>query len=325
MKSNPDRQLTCVRSLELAPIAPFHFDSTFHKPSHFPSSDCSWEPSRFWMTRRWVGQPVGLKLQDVGTVQQPRVSISVFSAQPLSDRSLQTLVDNLAFDYDLFADLKPFYSYVECDTLMQPVLERWKGMRVSGAPLYESLIVYIVLQNATVRRSVQMLENLFDAFGDAVEFEGRLLSSFWDPQVLAAVEEDSLRRLKVGYRARSLLRVSSQLITGFPNESYLRSLSDEDLRQELLRLYGIGPASVGYLLFEVFHRYGCFNQVSPWEQRIYSRLLFQQELVPAQRILMEVDQRWGPWKMLAAHYLFEDLFWLRRHEPVEWLENLIRL
>jgi hypothetical protein len=29
--------------------------------------------------------------------------------------------------------------------------------------------------------------------------------------------------------------------------------------------------------------------------------------------------------MLAAHYLFEDLFWRRKNEPVEWLEKLIRL
>jgi hypothetical protein len=29
--------------------------------------------------------------------------------------------------------------------------------------------------------------------------------------------------------------------------------------------------------------------------------------------------------MLAAHYLFEDLFWQRVHTSVPWLEELIRL
>jgi hypothetical protein len=28
---------------------------------------------------------------------------------------------------------------------------------------------------------------------------------------------------------------------------------------------------------------------------------------------------------LAVHILFEDLFWRRKHEPVAWLEELIRL
>jgi hypothetical protein len=29
--------------------------------------------------------------------------------------------------------------------------------------------------------------------------------------------------------------------------------------------------------------------------------------------------------MLAVHYFWEDLFWRRKHEPVDWLEKLIRL
>jgi hypothetical protein len=38
----------------------------------------------------------------------------------------------------------------------------------------------------------------------------------------------------------------------------------------------------------------------------------------------EVERRWGRWKMLAANYLFEDLFWRNQREPVPWLEELIR-
>jgi len=29
--------------------------------------------------------------------------------------------------------------------------------------------------------------------------------------------------------------------------------------------------------------------------------------------------------MLAAHYLFEDLFWQRKTQKIPWLEDLIRL
>jgi hypothetical protein len=62
-----------------------------------------------------------------------------------------------------------------------------------------------------------------------------------------------------------------------------------------------------------------------WEQKIYSRLLFNRELVDSQTILAEVDARWGEWKMLAAHCLFEDLFWQRQSGHIPWLEELIRL
>lgn len=59
----------------------------------------------------------------------------------------------------------------------------------------------------------------------------------------------------------------------------------------------------------------------PWEQRIYSRLFFDRD--PGDPAL--VEQRFGKYKMLAVHYLWQDLFWRRVHQPVDWLEALIRL
>ena len=169
-----------------------------------------------------------------------------------------------------------------------------------------------------------MLDNLFRAYGTRLHFDGQALYGFWSPQVLDAAPEEDLRALKVGYRAKSLKRTSSQFARGEMDASALRRLSNEELKGELLKLYGVGPATVWYLLGN-FHRYDAFEHISPWEQKIYSRLLFDEELVPAEQILAEVERRWGRWKMLAAHYLFEDLFWRREHEPVPWLEELIRL
>ena len=44
----------------------------------------------------------------------------------------------------------------------------------------------------------------------------------------------------------------------------------------LLDLYGIGPASVWYVLFDVYHQWDELNHISPWEQKIYSKLFFDQ-------------------------------------------------
>ena len=41
--------------------------------------------------------------------------------------------------------------------------------------------------------------------------------------------------------------------------------------------------------------------------------------------LLKTFARFGEYEMLAVHYIWEDLFWRRKHEPVEWLEKLIRL
>ena len=147
---------------------------------------------------------------------------------------------------------------------------------------------------------------------------------FWRPQTLLRVGEPELRALRVGYRAKSLRRIAASLAADEVREVPLRGADPEAVRRELLRLYGVGPASVWYILADVFHHYDAFDVISPWEQKIYSRLLFGRELVSAERILHAFKQRWGRWRMLASHYLFEDLFWLRQRRRVEWLEALIR-
>jgi 3-methyladenine DNA glycosylase/8-oxoguanine DNA glycosylase len=311
--------------LELQPSAPFHFDGTLHKPSHFPSGDIAWQPGTLWTTRRVADDLLGLKLENAGTVDAPRVRLTIFAKRPLAAGEIAAVSNAVAYDYDLYADLSSFSDLLERDELMRPMLGRWRGMRTMGGPLYESLVIGVVLQNAMVRRSVQMLDNLFRAYGDLLHFDGQALYGFWPPRALDAAPEEDLRALKVGYRAKSLKRISGQFARGECDDSALRCLSNDDLKRALLKIYGVGPATVWYLMFEVFHRNDAFDHISPWEQRIYSRLLFDQELVPAERILAEVERRWGRWKMLAAHYLFEDLFWRRVHTPVPWLEDLIRL
>ena len=82
-------------------------------------------------------------------------------------------------------------------------------------------------------------------------------------------------------------------------------------------------------MFEVFNRFDYLKHISPWEQKIYTKLFFdkdyEKELVPTKDLIEYFDKRWGGWKNLAVNYVWEDLFWRRRNEPVEWLEKLIRL
>jgi len=134
--------------------------------------------------------------------------------------------------------------------------------------------------------------------------------------------------LKVGYRAKSIKRVTAAFVGGEINEFGLRSKSREEQREALLALYGIGPASVGYILGDVFHHLDEFDHISPWEQKIYSKLFFDtepDEPVPVDRLMGLFNERFGGYRELAVHYLWEDLFWRRKHEGVEWLEKLIRL
>jgi 3-methyladenine DNA glycosylase/8-oxoguanine DNA glycosylase len=315
--------------IELFPQAPFNFDATMHKPDHFPSTDNEWEPGIRWQTMLWQHTVLGLKFENQGTVDRPRISLSIWSRDELGQDFLDGLTDEISYRCNLQLDLTEFNRRFEDDPQLGPVINKWRGMRPANySSLYEYLIIAIVLQNATVRRSVNMMQALFENYGTLLSYDGKELYCFWEPEVIGRATEQELRQLKVGYRAKSIKRVTEAFVRREIVEFELRNKPREEQRAALLGLYGIGPASVGYILGDVFHHLDEFDHISPWEQKIYSKLFFDtepDEPVPVDTLLGLFNQRFGGYRMLAIHYFWEDLFWRRKREEIGWLEKLIRL
>lgn len=320
-------KLRKIRTVEIEPTPPFSFDPTFHKPDHFTSGDNCWQPGTRWQTWSWSKECLGLKFQNHGTVSKPKLQVDIYASHKISDETLSSLVGEIAYRYNLDLDLSAFYKTFSKDPVLGPIIKRWRGMR-PGHPssLYEYLIIGIVLQNATVRRSIQMFQALLENYGTLLEFDGKKLWCFWEPGALHGVTEEELRRLKVGYRARSIKKIDDYFIQGTIDEMELRKTDRETQMKELLKLYGVGPATVWYLLFDVFHHWDFFNHISPWEQKIYSKLFFDQD--PENPIevskILEYFEKFGAYKQLAVHYVWEDLWWKRNNEQIPWLEKLIR-
>lgn len=96
---------------------------------------------------------------------------------------------------------------------------------IAANSLYETLMIYLVLQNATVKRSVQMLESLFNRFGKKVKFDDKSLSTFWEPKDMVKSSEKELKDLKVGYRAKFFMRITQQFVNKEIDEFKLRKMT----------------------------------------------------------------------------------------------------
>ncbi len=312
----------------IIPVNPFNFDATLHKPDHFTSDDNYWEPGIKWQTWNFRGDCLGIKFENKGTIDAPKISVQVYSQKPLAKDLMDSLISELKYSYNLDLDLNDFYKKFKQDKILGSIIKKWRGMR-PGHPssLYEYLIIGVVLQNATVRRSIQMFKALLERYGMEVEFDDKKLWCFWKAGILKNISEKDLRALKVGYRAKSIKIIDDQFDNGLIDEMELRKDDRETQMQKLLKIYGVGPATVWYLLFDVFHHWDFFNHVSPWEQKIYSKLFFDkdpEDPVPVKKIL-EYFERFGEYKQLAVHYIWEDLWWKRKNGNIPWLEKLIRV
>lgn len=266
--------------------------------------------------------------RNTGTVDAPSIKAEIFSSEKLSEEFIDQFIAEIRYRYNLDLDLGDFYKHFSKDKVVGPVIKKMYGMRPGHQDsLYEYLIIGTVLQNCTVRRSIQMMQILFDNYGTLLDLDGKQLWCFWEPGRLKDVTEDELRALKIGYRAKSIKKTDDSFGQGLINELELRQKDRDTQMKELLKLYGVGPATVWYLLFDVFHHWDFFNHISPWEQKIYSKLFFDMDPetpVPAEELLKHFE-RYGKYKQLAVHYIWEDLWWKRKNESIPWLEKLIRI
>ena len=313
-------KLKLVYTIIIHPKAPYNFDYSVHNPSHYPTPLVKYEKGKIWFSFRFKDKLIGIKFENQGIVSKPKIKAEFYYESKLDDEYVGFLLKEMDYRFEFKQDYSEFYKKFENDKLIGKVLKKFKGMHnfcIEG--LYEYLMIAILLQNANIKRTVQMTNAMLQNYGDKIEFDGLELYSIWKPERILKVPEEELRTLKVGYRAKSFLRATQDYIK--LNESSMRDLNDSELRKELLEIYGVGPASVDYIMTGVYHR-SILNTIMPWEAKIYSRLLGLKTTDPKQ-IMAFLDKHYGEHKSQVIGHLFMDISWKHKYEKVEWMEKLL--
>lgn len=325
MKKTTNLNKTFSTTLKLTP--PYNFDPTVFKPAHYPDPLKIYETGKYWFVLKLNNKIYGIKLVNRGTVNKPEIKIIVFSKAKLSKDEIKDIIEELSYRFEFQRDISKFLKKFEKDKILSPFIKKWYGMHGGCAQdLYGLLMIAIFLQNTVIRRSVQMTKAMLEKYGIKVKFDNKEVYYFWKPEKMMNISENKLRNLKVGYRARLFIKSSRSFVKNKINERELRKLPIEKAKEELLKLYGVGPETARILLVEALHHYDIFEHTAPWQQKIYSRLLFNRKLVPADKIIKYIKNKWGEWANLAASYIWEDIFWQRKQgKKIDWLEKEIRL
>ncbi len=252
------------------------------------------------------------------------VRIDVFGQKGISKDSLLGLISVIEREYDTKSDLNPFYLILNKSKVFRHSFLKWIGTHPTcGYSLYELLVICLCLQNTNIKRTIQMMNNLFTTFGVLIKFDGKRLYGFWNP-ILLNDQELKLRELKLGYRAKLLVKLS--LFFSSQDHQYekgLWRLSDSDLIRSLQEIPSVGPATASYLAFEYFHKYDASYHIPPWERKIFS-YIFKMKGIRSKNIIEFAKKTWPHYSMLALHVLFEDQFWKMHNGKNEWLKNIIR-
>lgn len=307
--------------------APFHPRTTLIKPSHFPSPfDLQTERS-YQAVPLLNGKPVGVRASfDDDDTSSVRIAIYLPDGADLDADVPSVLRRRLGLELAV-----PGYAQLcQRDDVLSRLPTQMHGARPSSPwSLYEYLTIGTILQNTNIARTVQMADALAQRLSTWYSFpDGTVLASFWEPRRVVELGEQALRDAKLGYRAKILTRVGAQFLEQPDLEKSLWKHADDPdvLRSRLRAIYGVGPATTGYLMFDIFKCLDEFTYLPPWEAKILGKLLFDdQEADPAQTIKW-CHERWAPYTMLAVHAVFEAVFWHRSTgKGPAWLDELIRL
>jgi DNA-3-methyladenine glycosylase II len=164
--------------------------------------------------------------------------------------------------------------------------------------LFGALIFQVTGQQLSVPATRRTLGRIQALFG------GRLPS----PEELLETDPAKLREAGLSWRKISTLRdLAARLSDGRLSQDVLSSLPDDELMAELTAISGIGPWTVqGAMLIAL----GREDVVLPGDLALRKAVqaAYQLDHLPAQQEVLDIAERWRPYRSLATSYLFSAAF-----------------
>jgi DNA-3-methyladenine glycosylase II len=174
--------------------------------------------------------------------------------------------------------------------------------RLPAMDLYGALLFQVAGQQLSVAATRRILARIQDLFG------GHLPS----PAELLATDPAKIREAGLSWRKIATLRdLAERLSDGRLDTNVLSSLPDDQIMTELTAIPGIGPWTVqGALLVAL----GREDVVLPGDLALRKAVqaVYRLDHLPAQQEVLDIAEKWRPYRSLATSYLFSAAY-----EPAE--------
>jgi DNA-3-methyladenine glycosylase II len=159
---------------------------------------------------------------------------------------------------------------------------------------FGTLVFQVAGQQLSVASTRAIINHLEDRFGGHMPSAAELLAA--DPKVLR----------EAGFSARkgqTLRALAERFVDGRLSDEALSRMSDDEVEAALTEVPGIGPWSARGFLLVALDRPDVFLSGDIALQRTIQRV-YGLDHVPTEDELMEISDRWRPYRSLAVSYLF---------------------
>ena len=233
---------------------------------------------------------------------------------------------NIYFKGNLNCDIKDFVNkYFDMNRNYEKIKERLskideymdnsvkfgKGIRILNQDLWETIVSYIISANNNIPRIKGIIDRLSKKYGTKVEFEGKDYYLFPTNEQLKDVTTAEYRSLGLGFRDIRLYETTEAINKDENLLSKLYNMKTLEVRDELLKLSGVGPKVADcILLFSDLKRFDIFP-IDVWVRRVMNDLYIKNpdEKKVSNKVINKVAfEKFGEEAGLAQQYLF---YWRR--------------
>ena len=221
--------------------------------------------------------------------------------------------DEVKYYFDLdrnYEDIKRELSNI--DENMSQSIKYGEGIRILNQDLWETIISFIISANNNIPRIKGIIERLSKAYGKEIEFNGNIYYTFPLPEDLKDVTVEEYRKLGLGFRDVRLYETTKMVLEKkIDLESLSQNTNTNEIREELLKLAGVGPKVADcILLFSTLKRFEVFP-IDVWVRRVMNDLYIKEDdenKVSKKKIEKLANEKFGNLAGMAQQYLF---YWRR--------------
>ncbi len=199
------------------------------------------------------------------------------------------------------------------DDYLKESIKFGNGIRILNQDIFETIISFIISANNNIPRIKKIIENLSKNYGKEIEYDGKTYYTFPTVKSLSKATVADLRNLGLGFRDKRVYTTTRMILKNEFDIEKIKNFKDtEMIREELLKLDGVGPKVADCILLFAFNRYDVFP-IDVWVRRVMNDLYIKnldESKVSKVEIKKLAEEKYGELAGLAQQYLF---YWKREN------------
>jgi len=224
--------------------------------------------------------------------------------------------DNIKNVCTEYFDLETDYNKIKTtlaniDNNMKKSIEYGSGIRILKQDPWEALISFIISANNNIPRIKGIIEKISKKYGNEIQWNGSKYYTFPTPSELSKASVKDLRLLGLGFRDSRVFETTKIINENKIDLKKLEKIEDTNiLREELLKLPGVGPKVADCIMLFSMKKYEVFP-IDVWVKRVVTELYFPDAItenkiknINNKKILELAENKFGKLAGLAQQYLF---------------------